>query len=226
MDVDLAPARLALAPARVTLAPASVAPRTRECHPRTRECRHRTLLPRSSLSACARERASANPYGAPENRLDPRPSAPPPARAAMPKHLPRFSSGHTDSHCRLARCPSAQLPAQDLPAVDPHHECRPAHQHASRLALESVGARTSVRHPRTSKHRPRTLERRPLAPARVAFAPTDVARSHQQSSPSHPHASPSHPRVSPSHPAASTVAFRLCARARQRESVWRSGKPP
>src|SRR6478672_3982394 len=61
-------------------------------------------------------RASANPYGAPENRLDPRPSAPPPTRAAMPKHLPRFSSGHTDSLWRggatvteLSRPPRASL---------------------------------------------------------------------------------------------------------------------
>ena len=51
-------------------------------------------------------------------------------------------------------------------SVDPHHECRPAHQHASRLALESVGARTSTRRlrhqrmspARTRKRHPRTRE--------------------------------------------------------------------
>ncbi len=109
----------AIAPSSVSLARASVAARTSKRRPRTkaRRASHPRASPshqRASRLAPARiglrtrerrprPRASANPYGAPENRLDPRPSAPPPTKAAVPKHLPRFSSGHTDSHCRMAR---------------------------------------------------------------------------------------------------------------------------
>ena len=149
-------------PQASTLAPTSVDPRTsklRASHQRVSPSHQQAStshpqLPGPRRSACARQRASANPYGAPENRLDPRPSAPPPARAAMPKHLPRFSSGHTDSHWRIAAA-SRRTPLGDRsrkPRPSPprastrrtsklrvsHHERRSSHQQASRVAPTRV----------------------------------------------------------------------------------------
>ncbi len=148
------------------LAPASLARRTNACRPRT-------LLPGPRRSACARQRARANPYGAPENRLDPRPSAPPPARAAMPKHLPRFSSGHTDSRCRMARRHGASLPPTGAASLDPGaNECRPRtstrrgpHQQVSSLApraslLAPASADLRTNSPRASHRRLRLALRK------------------------------------------------------------------
>ena len=101
------------APRVPTCAPACLAPRTRECrrshqhaspsHQRMSPARTLERRPSHQQASRIAPTSVALAYGAPENRLDPRPSAPPPARAAMPKHLPRFSSGPTDSHCRMAR---------------------------------------------------------------------------------------------------------------------------
>ena len=125
----------AIAPSSVSLARASVAARTSKRRPRTkaRRASHPRASPshqRASRLAPAsiglrtrerrpRPRASANPYGAPENRLDPRPSAPPPTKAAVPKHLPRFSSGHTDSHCRVTPVAEHPPPASSPRTNDP-----------------------------------------------------------------------------------------------------------
>ena len=132
----------AIAPSSVSLARASVAARTSKRRPRTkaRRASHPRASPshqRASRLAPAsiglrtrerrpRPRASANPYGAPKNRLDPRPSAPPPTKAAVPKHLPRFSSGHTDSHWRIAAASRRTPPATGAASLDPRlHERRP-----------------------------------------------------------------------------------------------------
>jgi len=59
---------------------------------------------------------------------------------------------------------------------------------------------------------PRTNERRPSHQQASRIAPTSVPLA------------PASVDLAP--PTARTAAFRLCAPARQRESVWRSGKPP
>jgi len=123
-------------------------------------CRVIRAVLRTRRSACARTRASANPYGAPENRLDPRPSAPPPAGAALPKHLPRFSSGHTDSHWRMARRHvRKRRPAMsaDLRTSKPRAS-HPSHQPASSSHQRASSARTSKHRRCTNECRPRTRE--------------------------------------------------------------------
>ena len=150
----LAPARVAFAP--TDCRPASPTTQASPSHPRVSPWHASAStvgFPLVRASAPARIRMALR-----KNRLDPRPSAPPPARAAMPKHLPRFSSGHTDPHCRLARCHSAQLPAR-----------RPAPRVAT-FAPACVA--------------PRTLERRPLAPSSVAPRTSKPRASHQRVSPS------------------------------------------